>query len=122
MADHSITPEDLDQWFQHPSSEGLPQREHGQRVDTGMLFSVLIALVVTLVVVTAGIAVYADGQIAKMRAERDMNLAGAETALAYRAQALTQQGQAAWIDRSAETVRLPIEASRQKVIEEYAGR
>ena len=122
MADHSITPEDLDQWFQHPSSEGVPQLEHGQRVNTGLLFSALIALVVTLVVVTACIAVYADGQIAVMRAERDMNLAGAESALAYRAGALTQQDQAAWIDRSAETVRLPLDASRQQNIEEYAGR
>ena len=120
MADHSITPEDLDQWFQHPSSEGVPQLV--QRVNTGLLFSALFALVVTLVVVTACIAVYADGQIAVMRAERDMNLAGAESALAYRAGALTQQDQAAWIDRSAETVRLPLDASRQQNIEEYAGR
>lgn len=120
MADDHTTPDQLDQWFHHASAEGEPQDEHGQKIDTGILFLVLVALSMAVVVSTFGASVYADGRISSIKGELESNFKGAEPAEAYRASVLDTQAQAEWIDRTAGTVRLPIDQARDDVLEEYA--
>ncbi len=120
MADHHTTPDQLDQWFHHTASEGQPQHEHGEKIDTGILFLVLVALSMSVVVITFGASVYADGRINSIKGELEANFKGAEPAMAYRASVLETQDQAMWIDRNAGTVRLSIDQAQHDVLEEYA--
>lgn len=120
MAEHHTTPDELDQWFHHVSAEGNPQHEHGQKIDTGVLFIVLVSLCMAVIVTTFGATVYADSRIAEIKSEREENVIGAEPALAYRASVLDRQADVAWIDRAAGTVRLPLEQAQHNVLEEYA--
>lgn len=119
MGDHHTTPDQLDQWFRHASAEGMPQHEHGNRIDTGVLMMVLVGLSSSLLVVTIGVAVFANGQISRLKGEREADLNNSDSALAYRASALDTQSDAAWIDRAAGTVRLPIAQAQQDVLEAY---
>ncbi len=120
MADQHTTPDQLDQWFRHAKTEGQPQHEHGQRVNIGLIFSVLVVLSTSVLVVTFGVQVYAEGQITRIKGERDMNFAGSEASLAYRATALEGQTSAQWIDRATGTIQLPLSQAQQAVIEDYA--
>lgn len=121
MGDHHTTPDQLDPWFRHAPVEGNPQHEHGSKVDTNMLFAVLVVLVATVAVFTMGVAVFANGRIARIQAEREMSTATAATATAYRLQAKGQLETTRWIDRAQGTVQLSLEEARRRVLEQHAN-
>jgi hypothetical protein len=121
MADHHTTPDQLDPWFRHSAAEGMPQHEHAAKVDTGILVSVFVILCATVLVFTVGVAVYANGAIARMQGERELSTSSAEPALAYRAKALADASSTQWLDRAAGTVQLSVEQATERVLAEYAN-
>lgn len=108
-----------DSWHRHTSDEGLPQVEHGSRVNVTTLSIVFVAMTLFMVVSVAALIVYFD------RHTRDVRQQGLETtteateyALPYRQQATDQLGGFGW-SADGTHVRLPVDVAKQQIVARY---
>ena len=109
----------LDAWHQHTAEEGLPQTEHGAHANTHALLVVFAVIIVSTVVFSAIIGMFAINQMNRLKGEREVaGLASlANDAAAYKEDAQATQSAYGWTPEG--NVRIPIDKAMEKVIARY---
>jgi hypothetical protein len=115
-----------DAWHHHDASEGLPQAEHIAGINSGLIATWFIGIMIAVVVLVALVSVYFDSVATRMRAERVETTVSSKAAVDARAEADKVLGNNApfsgytWTDPAKGTLQMPLEFGQQKVIEKYS--
>lgn len=127
MSDHHPhTPEPVehaDAWHRHTPAEGVPQHEHGTRVNPAFVGVVLLGIVFFTLAFLFVVWGYFNSYSTRVKADK---LEQVTTVLRGEYQGLRSTaeshltGAPAWIDREAGTVRMPIDRAAALVVDEYA--
>ena|SRR5688572_19034472 len=109
-----------DAWHRHTAAEGAPQPEHGAIANPGMLAIAFFLMVGALAATVGIIKLYFYAHLSTLRAEKMETTAPAEDWYKYRYTDTPQIFETfGWVDH--ETVRIPLDAAMQKVVQEYAA-
>ncbi|MCW5775161.1 MAG: hypothetical protein KIS87_01770 [Phycisphaeraceae bacterium] len=115
-----IVHEQPDAWHRHTLDEGKPQHEHGARAKPAILAGVCISMVVSVVAMVLGVAIYFEWYVTRLKADRTETITAATKARSEKEAAWSSlAAPSAWKDRDAGTVRIPIERAKRLVVEEY---
>ncbi len=115
-----IVHEQPDTWHRHTVDEGRPQHEHGARAKPAILAVVCISMIVSVVAMVLGVAVYFEWYVTSLKAERTETITAATKARSEKEAAWSSlAAPSAWKDRDAGTVTIPIERAKRLVVEEY---
>lgn len=127
MSDHNPNPKadshaigHVDDWHRHLPMEGLPQREHGSKVNPVALAIVGVVTTLGLIVTVIAVVIYYTNSITKARAARVETSATAEAS--YTDYMNAQQARTGYGVSKSETqdaVRIPLDIAAQRVIEQY---
>jgi hypothetical protein len=110
-----------DAWHHHESAEGLPQVEHGAETNMVSLTAWAVALVVAVVGAIAVIWIYFNSYSTQEKARKQEVFMSAE-AMQYKARVTDQEFKSyGWSDASTNSIRVPLNVAKDKVISKYAN-
>lgn len=110
-----------DAWHRHTAEEGLPQDEHGSRVDATAVGVVLACIMLCVVVVAVVVVIYLRSYRSELIEARQETTESRQAYLAYRAQQEAELSTYGWADQQRGFVAMPLEEGRKRVIEAYGG-
>lgn len=122
-AGHGHAPEQTDEWHHHSAQEGQPQGEHTAQVNPIHLVKWLVAIVIAVVVVVAGLAKLTEMKATQLRAER-VETDIASDYLTKRSQVeaeLGLTGQRQYVPLTGTAIKIPIDDAMVKVLGTYSG-
>lgn len=109
-------------WFRHDAeAEGLPQAEHAAHVSPAALGIAFVIIVFGVVATVLILSMYWVVYVRGVRTGLQEGTGSAESFLEYRSAATERLQTAAWIDRGAGVVRVPIDRAMDAVVAEYAA-
>lgn len=111
-----------DQWHHHEAAEGMPQKEHGPRVNTVVLTGVFLAIVIVITGTIAAAILYFNQHITVLRQHEIETTVLAAEANEYRAAAEASFATYTWVDAEKGVVQLPLGVARERVLARYAGK
>ena len=112
-----------DAWHQHSAAEGAPQHEHGAKVNPIFAGLTLLGLVFGTIFLILLVWVYFQSYTTRIQAERQEPVTDVLRTeyITARAEAQTRLSQpAAWVDRDAGTVSIPLDLATELVLRDYA--
>lgn len=108
-----------DQWHRHTAEEGMPQDEHGARVNPLWLAGVLVATIIFVAIFVGVVQIYFESTVSSVRAEKTETVDSwyeFEEQFAEDRAVLTSYGIA---DAEARTAHIPIDLAMEKIVERY---
>ena len=108
-----------DDWFRHSSDEALPQVEHAQHVSTKALGITLLLIVFGVLFVLLIISAYFSSYTTQVRAERQEGTSSAAEYLSYRSGMDRRLAETGWIDRTNQTLHIPLDRAIELVVDDY---
>ena len=112
----------LDEWHQHTAEEGLPQQEHAAHINIGAMMIVFVAMVVTIIVMVVGLAMFYEKTAAQMKAGRlETTVEWSDEYVPFRNAALENISSYRAIDAEAGVVQVPVDRAIDAVIASYGN-
>ena len=108
-----------DDWFRHSSDEALPQVEHAQHVSTKALGITLVMIVFGVLFVLLILSAYFSSYTTQVRAEKQEGTSSAADYLSYRSGMDRRLAETGWVDRTNQTLHIPLDRAVELVVDEY---
>lgn len=108
-----------DDWFRHSNEEALPQVEHAQHVSTKALGITLVAIIFGMLFVLLILTAYFSSYTTQVRAELQEGTISANDYLSYRSGIDRRLAETGWIDRTNQTLHIPLDRAVELVVDEY---
>lgn len=109
----------LDDWHTHSAAEGVPQEEHGTRVNVLALSIVGVVIVAIVLFFVIAVVVYFGAYSSTLKAEKQENVRWYHEQYGpYAAASERRLAEYGWADSAAGAVRLPIEEAMRRVAQD----